>query len=279
MYRSGNHEQAKTMLEQAADSSQGTYQARALLSLGNLEAVKRNLSSESQYYLEAFKASHSPSIKIEAARGIAVIKAKEGYHESAVKDFERFLPLAARCDAVTYNLYLSSLAVELGGVGRKDEARNISQIVLASPFAPAYPEWKETANDLKEPRRSFVSVPSMEPEPVEIEATQSHPASEPEQPATVIAFPALKEAPRPQKPERLSPQQFAELTENDKRELILAAIRSGAIRESDYDKLMGMVGLLKNGPADKILDLEDDAVLDDLIVVWAHQIDPFQTVS
>jgi tetratricopeptide (TPR) repeat protein len=281
MYRSGNHEQARTMLEQVADSGIGTYQARALFSLGTLEAAKHDFASEAYCYLEAFKTSHGLSTKIESVRGIAVIKAKEGYHKSAVKDFEKFLPLAASCDAITYNLYLSSLAVELGESGRKQEARNISQIVLASPFAPAYPEWRETADELKEPSRSFVAVPSMEPEPVEIETIEAHHVSEPEQeqPATIIAFPALKEAPRPQKPERLTPQQFAELTENDKRELILAAIRSGAIQGNVYDKLMGMVGLLKNGPADKILDLEDDAILDDLIVVWAHQIEPEELVA
>ena len=46
--------------------------------------------------------------------------------------------------------YLNSLAVELGEVGRKYEARNVIKHVLESPFTIAYPEWLETADDLKE---------------------------------------------------------------------------------------------------------------------------------
>jgi hypothetical protein len=114
----------------------------------------------------------------------------------------------------------------------------------------------------------------MEPEPVEVESTEARHASEPGQghPSTVLAFPALKEAPQPQKPERLSPQELAGLSDSGKRELILAALRSGAVRGNDYDKLIGMVGLLKEGPADKILDLEDEEVLDNIAVIWPMQI-------
>ena len=148
MYRSGDREQAKNMLEQVAQSGAGTYQARALLSLGTLEAAKQDFASEARYYLEAFKASHSLSTKVEAIRGIAVIKAKEGYHKSSVKDFEKFMPLAMNSDPLTYNLYIGSLAVELAESGRIYEARNISRIVINSPFAFAYPELRETWQDL-----------------------------------------------------------------------------------------------------------------------------------
>jgi hypothetical protein len=34
-----------------------------------------------------------------------------------------------------------------------------------------------------------------------------------------------------------------------------------------------MVGLLRSGSADKMLDLKNDALLDDIIVVWSHQIE------
>jgi hypothetical protein len=44
--------------------------------------------------------------------------------------------------------------------------------------------------------------------------------------------------------------------------------------EFEYDRLMVSVGLLKSGPADNILDLEDEETLDDLIVVWANHIEP-----
>jgi hypothetical protein len=59
-----------------------------------------------------------------------------------------------------------------------------------------------------------------------------------------------------------------------KRETILAAIRSGAVPDRDYNKMMLMLGLVKSGPADHLIDLEDDAVLTELIMQWAHMVEP-----
>lgn len=117
---------------------------------------------------------------------------------------------------VVFYSWFNSLATELGEAGRKDEGRRISCIVLASPFAHAYPQWQQIARDLKEPNRSFVSIPSIKDEQIEIEkpVTQhvSQPATEtkPEQPAEVIPF-KLKEAPEPQMPDKLSPKEISEL--------------------------------------------------------------------
>src|SRR5262249_9460710 len=64
---------------------------------------------------------------------------------------ESLFPLAHSMrgsDPHTYYDYLNSLAVELCEVGRLEEAHNASRIVLASPFAPAYPEWRETSNEI-----------------------------------------------------------------------------------------------------------------------------------
>jgi hypothetical protein len=265
-----NNVDARETLEHIAEHGPVIYRARALQSLAAIGALKQDYTSELSWLVESLKIYPS----VEALRGIAIVKAKEGFNSTALKDLESLLPLARTSQPVVFYSWLNSLATELGEAGRKDEARNISRIVLASSFAPAYPEWQETAQDLKEPSRSFVSVPSIEPEPVEIETIEAHHASEPEQPATILSFPKLKEAPQPQKPERLSPQEVADLTLNDMRELILAAIKTGAIQESQYIKMMNMVGLLKNGLADKILDLEDEETLSDIAVAWAHQVEP-----
>lgn len=42
----------------------------------------------------------------------------------------------------------NSLAVELFAVWRLEEAKNVSQIVLASPFASPYPEYRETREEI-----------------------------------------------------------------------------------------------------------------------------------
>ena len=268
----GDQEKARQLYERAAETAPTHYKAKALLSLAAVAANTNDRDLEMRYYLETIKAERISVAALEALRGIAIYKSIEGYHDKAVYDLESILPIIKFAPPHIYYDYLNSFAVELGEIGRKHEARSICKVILASPFIDAYPEWQETARDLREPNRSFISVSLIERKPVEIETVEAHHASEAEQPARVISFPELKEAPQPKKPDRLTPQQHAQLTASDKRELILAALRSDAIREDDYDKLMGMVGLLTLGPADKILDLEDEEILDDIAVIWSAAI-------
>jgi hypothetical protein len=260
------------ILELVAEQSH-TYQTRALMSLGAVEGYNRDYTAELYYFNEALKTSPNVSDFIEISKAIAVIKAKEGFHKQALKDFENVLLVFKHANPFAYYDFLNSYAVELGESGRKYEARNISRIVLASPFIQAYPEWQQTARDLREPNRSFISVPLIKSEHAEFKEIISQLTSEPMKPAEVIPF-KLKEAPPPQKLERLTPQEINELSLDQKRELILSEIRTSEMSEFEYNKLIVMLGLLKRGPADKILDLEDEEILDDIAVIWANHVEP-----
>jgi hypothetical protein len=124
--------------------------------------TERKPEQELCFYLESLKTRVNI---ITALRGIAVLKAKEGYHKHALKDLESIYPLARYAPPHIYFDYLNSLAVELGEAGRKYEARNIIKHVLASPYAFAYPEWRETAEDLREANRSFALISLSPPKP------------------------------------------------------------------------------------------------------------------
>jgi hypothetical protein len=69
----------------------------------------------------------------------------------------RTLQPQAYCD------YLNTFAVELGEIGSLEQARRASEMAIASPFAPAYPEWRETFDEIEAKRRrassSLVAVP------------------------------------------------------------------------------------------------------------------------
>jgi hypothetical protein len=260
------------VLESVIDQS-NLYKSKAIISRAAFDVYQGNTDSALYFYTEAFRLRLTISEYIEASRGVALVKSLEGFKGSALTDLENLTPIIRHAEPLVYCDVLNSLAVELGEAGRKDEARSIIKHVIASPLALAYPEWQETANELKESNRSFVTVPLIqrqpaEPKPVEI----PKPVSKPKQSASVLTFPKLKEAPLPEKPERLTPQQYLGLSGKDRREMIFAALKSGAIREDDYYKMMVMLGLLKGGPVDEILDLEDDRVLDDIAVVWSAQI-------
>lgn len=89
-----------------------------------------------------------------------------------------------------------------------------------------------------------------------------------------LPFQKLKEAPPPEKPERVSPTDWDDLTAREKRERIMTALRTGAISERHYDNLALQVGMLKSGPASKVIDLEDETLLNDIVIEWAHMNDP-----
>ena len=137
---------AQELFEKVVEESD-TYRARALIDLGSRQARKGDISSSITYYTEALKHSQTPYTIIQAERTIAAIKGDEGNHNKAIKHLERIAPLARYSPPIERFQYLNSLAVELTEVGRIEEATSISRIVLASPYAFAYPEWRETGQE------------------------------------------------------------------------------------------------------------------------------------
>jgi hypothetical protein len=116
-----------------------------------------DLQSFSMLNLEASRVAASsdwrdPETFVNAQRNLAVLKSVDGDHRGALAHFERLFPLAralGRWRPYLYYDYLNSLAVELMETGRLEEARNASKFALASPFAGAFPQWRETSDDIE----------------------------------------------------------------------------------------------------------------------------------
>lgn len=138
-----------------------TYKSIALIALATLELQAGNCDSGIQFCNEAIRYTRNASTMMHAARSIAVIKSVEGFHTTALKDLGEIAPLARYVSPVAGYQYYNSCAVELAEVGRLEEARNISNIVLASPYANAYPEWRETSDDIE--RKGYRSSRSFLP--------------------------------------------------------------------------------------------------------------------
>ena len=172
----GDQQRAKELFELVADSVPGQFKARAILSLAAVMANTCDFDSEGYYLIESIKASESINSILRVQRGIALYKAREGYHKQALRDLESMLPVMRLAPPFLYFDYLNSLAVELGEAGCKDEACNVIGHVLASPYAHAYPEWRETAHDLMPANRSFI-VPN--PSPAQMGKLLTMPIAEP----------------------------------------------------------------------------------------------------
>lgn len=264
-------DEAKKRLEQVYEHGPAMYRAKALLSLSAVEERSGNLDEAMRLRLQSSRLD-IPPVVVESQLGIAAILGMQGEHKHALKHLESFLPLARLLgkDTPLYNDYLNSLAVELNDTGRTEEARNVINLVLSTPYVKHYFNWLDTGKEIyrKSYRSSMVSMPKIRfekaiepPEP--IQETNSE---------AVIAFPPLKEAPEPKIPDKLSREEMREMSLIEKRDLILAAIRATPMNEFEYDRLIVALGLLKDGPADKILDLEEEQIIDDIGVLWANHV-------
>jgi tetratricopeptide (TPR) repeat protein len=166
----GDVERAAGLLEHVAESAPPRYRARAMQSLGTNSCRKGDYQAALSHYREAGRfASRSNIYDAYATLGslkmTAVINGLEGNHRGAVVLLENLFPLANNVRSSqphVYYDYMNSLAVELCEVGKLEEATNVSDIVLASPFASAYPEWRETRDEIQlrgwRPSRSAVAV-------------------------------------------------------------------------------------------------------------------------
>ena len=144
-YRKGGNVQET--FEQTVEQSK-TYKATALIDLANIDFDKGDFVSALKNCIEAMKRADNLSTVLKAARSVAILKSLEGSHNHALKDLERIYPLIKYASPIVHYQYLNSYAVELGEAGRIEEASNICKVVLASPYAFAYPEWRETDKDI-----------------------------------------------------------------------------------------------------------------------------------
>ena len=153
----GDVEQAALLLEPVALDAPLLYRIRALRSLGANSIHRGNYQSALSFYCEADRlASDRGQFDligiVRTQKDVAVINSLEGNHRHAAALLENLFPVAQATRLShphVYYHYMNSLAVELCEVGRLEEAKNVSQIVLASPLASAYPEWRDTREEIE----------------------------------------------------------------------------------------------------------------------------------
>lgn len=187
----GNLEQASTMFEKVASCAPLIYRAEAMLSLSSIACINQQPDETIRYCLEAAKAG-TFTTAIKALKGIALMKAIEGYHRSAVDDLEKLYPMFKLASPHIYFDYLNSYAVELSEANRLQEAKDVSWLAISSPFSPYYPRWQETYSEVNQKlykRRSTVAVSIPKPKPKS--KPKPKPAQEPNL-AKILMFPKPK---------------------------------------------------------------------------------------
>jgi AraC-like DNA-binding protein len=168
LFRSGQYEKARELLECVADSAPARYRSKALLSLAAV-AERIGRFEESLRLRLQISAVDDPVTLLEAQQGVAVLRGVTGEHRAALRDLERMIPLAhivGKRSHPAYITFLNSYAVELFENNRREEAEQIANVIAASPFISRYPEWQETLSEVEARHKSSsvvaVGYPSLE---------------------------------------------------------------------------------------------------------------------
>lgn len=151
------------VLESIVDESR-IYKAQALISRAAIEFYQGKFDDALRFYLESLKARPTASEYALAVKGIAVIKSIEGFTAQALRDLSNLTPILRYAEPVAYFDCLNSYAVELSNAGQLDDARSVSNLVLASPFAAAYPEWQETFSEIRSEQKERSIIAFSRPE-------------------------------------------------------------------------------------------------------------------
>jgi tetratricopeptide (TPR) repeat protein len=170
LFKKGKIAEARTLLEYVAEHGPARYKGKAVLCLSAAAYLRHDFKSFAEYCVEANRLASGNDARdhrtiVESQRNLILVKSLAGDHQGAVADLERLFPFAralSRWHPDLFSNYLNSYAVELGEVGRLEEATSMSETALASPYARVHPEWQETRDELairsRRASRSAVAV-------------------------------------------------------------------------------------------------------------------------
>jgi tetratricopeptide (TPR) repeat protein len=280
----GDQDKARKLYETAAETAPMLYRAKAILSLGAVSFNKGKFDSALYYFKEALKVSGFNIASLETIRGMAVLKAVDGSHDHAIKDLESVLPIIKHVPPHTYFDFLNSYAVELGEVGRNNEAEDVSRLTIASPFAPYYPEWQSTYSEIrssrKRPRYVQVKAKAEQPSNQQTALEIYEPDIEPD--TNLLMFrgrkPMYSQAPHYSHIEAAGDQ----FTAQQKRTIIVDIVCN--LDDADLDRLFAFAIEIDDEPIrsrrPRQIDLESKGTLEDLMCLWANNdLDPNDYVA
>jgi len=153
--RQGEHGEAVTLLESVASCEAAPkFRARAIHSLGVIHRREGDRTEAARLYHQAASLAGKDCITIiRAGMTLSELSTSAGDHESSLAHLRAIRPaveLAARVAPFYLPGWCNDVAIDLAGLGRLDEARRFAAFAIASPFARAYPEWAETAQEIEQ---------------------------------------------------------------------------------------------------------------------------------
>lgn len=259
-----------------------SFRARAIQAIGVSYLDRDQFEEAIRFYSQAAqvaltKPGSNLLVVVNAQLVIAIYRSVSGDHEGALRQLENMRPLVrmlAPHQMLPRYMYINSLAVELGELGRLEEARRMAEIAVRSPYAAVYPEWQETYDDIIAKMRrgaalvaglawppnatsdatlsvtGYVSTNNVVTLPVAARPTVAFDAlAAPPQPGRVIAYHGWQQPlPEPAEPshEMFTPEDLKQMSIADKQAALLAVIYSDDVTHDTLDPLLVAAGKAMN---------------------------------
>jgi len=164
----GSDERAEPLLRAVAGMDCAPrFQARALQSLGVIYRLAHDHAEAVNHYRRAIQQAEKCQDFITILRAgmtLSDISTLKGDHSGALRHLASIRPvveLAAQVAPVYAPMWCNNVAVDLAGLGRFEEARKFVAYAISSPFASAYPEWRETAQEIEQAREAIAAHKSI----------------------------------------------------------------------------------------------------------------------
>jgi tetratricopeptide (TPR) repeat protein len=278
--RRGEIEQARAGFQRLAEAPglPLKFRARALQALGVSYAERGDFAEAARIFAQAAQAAtprHADDLltTVNVQSMEVIFRSLAGDHESALRRLETLRPLVhvlSPSQPLTPYIYVNSLAVELGAVGRLEEARRMAEIAMRSPYARVYPEWQETYDEIivrmRQASPSVIAGVAWPQAPAEVAVTDSaatnvvampvatRPASTveadavPAQPGRVIAYHGWQRClPEPSEAlqESFTDNDLDQMSIADKQRALLDVIYSDRVTHHTLDQLLAAAGRVK----------------------------------
>ncbi|MGH9823302.1 MAG: hypothetical protein ACREDR_08635 [Blastocatellia bacterium] len=148
----------RKLLTEVIERAGSKFRARGILALGTSYYNEREYSECRFLYLQAANAADEsdPLTRLQSLRAVAVVRAIEGDHLGSLSVLQSLLPqnlYVGRWYPADFYDHLNSIAIEMGELGRVDEATRIINRVLRTQFAKNCPQWLDTKIELANKRR------------------------------------------------------------------------------------------------------------------------------
>jgi tetratricopeptide (TPR) repeat protein len=149
-----DHDANRKIIARAADNCGNEYLPQILLVTGRSYHSEDKHGEALSYYIEVGKAAGYDILSAtQALWNVAVLDSERGDSRGALRRFEGLFTVVKALShryPTLYANYLNNLAALLAENGRTLESRCAINVALASPFAPRFPEWRETQKEIEQ---------------------------------------------------------------------------------------------------------------------------------